>query len=122
MSSGKRVLIVDDEIAIRDAITIYLQQADIMVDTAENGIEALHLILSKPYDLIILDISMPYLNGLDLADTMKKEKRRIPILVITAREPAQQLWQEAGRLIKPFSLNDLQTAMDKIFRFQQNVV
>ncbi len=111
---ARRLLVVDDEMVIRDPITIYLEQLGYTVDHAENGVEALHLICSKTYDLVILDISMPYMNGHELSQALKDEGQTVPILIISAKVPSTPLHQEAGRLIKPFSLKALAQEIENI--------
>ena len=113
---AKKVLVVDDELAIRDAIVTYLSLKNISVDSAENGIEALHMLLSREYDLIILDISMPYMDGIELSQAMKDERKTIPILVISAKEIRTPLYQEVDCLVKPFSLKILQDKIETILK------
>ncbi len=111
---AKRLLVVDDEMIIRDPISLYLEELGYEVEHAENGVEALHLICSKDYDLVILDISMPYMNGHELSQALKDEGKNVPLLVISAKDPSTPLQQEAGRLIKPFSLKTLAREIESI--------
>lgn len=114
------ILIVDDEPSIRDAIVTYLSAHNYEVQCAENGIEALDLIKSNQYDLIILDIRMPYLDGFELSQSMKDESIEIPILVISAIKSSVKLYQEVDRLIKTFDLKSLKNKVDKILNTQKS--
>ena len=78
------VLVVDDEVEIRDAIEIYLASEDMKVFKAENGIEALNLLESNDIHLIIMDIMMPKMDG--VRATLKiRESRNIPIIMLSAK-------------------------------------
>lgn len=109
-----RILMVDDEAAIRQAVNWFLTDAGYRVDEAENGLEALDLVKAGPYDLIILDLKMPYLDGRQFLEAMREDHLRIPVLVISAIESGEKLYQEHGRLIKTFSLPQLKSQVEKI--------
>lgn len=81
---GCKVLIVDDEKEIRDAIEIYLRGEGIEVLKAKDGIEALKILEEKEVHLIILDIMMPRLDGIRTCMRIR-EKKNIPIVMLSAK-------------------------------------
>lgn len=78
------VLIVDDEEDIRNLIAIYLKSEGINVSTAKNGLDALEILTSKKIDLIILDIMMPHLDGIQTCIEIRREKN-MPIIMLSAK-------------------------------------
>lgn len=79
-----KVLVVDDEKEIRDAIEIYLRGEGMNVCKAENGIEALDILLENDINLIILDIMMPKLDGIKTCMKIR-ESKNIPIIMLSAK-------------------------------------
>lgn len=79
-----KILIVDDEILIRTVIKEYCENNNFKTDEASNGKEALKKILENHYDLLILDIMMPHMDGYTLLKELPKDKR-IPTIIISAR-------------------------------------
>jgi two-component system response regulator ResD len=80
-----KVLIVDDEEPLRSLVRLYLEPEGFQVGEAVNGREALLKIRQFEYDLIILDLMMPELDGWEVCRQVRKEKRDIPILMLTAK-------------------------------------
>ncbi|MBU3108758.1 response regulator transcription factor [Clostridium gasigenes] len=80
----ERILIVDDEKEIRDLIEIYLKSEGYKTIKAENGEEALDILKTEEVDLIVLDIMMPKLNGIE-ACLKIREEREMPIIMISAK-------------------------------------
>lgn len=78
------VLVVDDEVEIRDAIEIYVKSEEINVLKAENGLEALNVLEEQDVHLIILDIMMPQMDGIKATFTIR-ESRNIPIIMLSAK-------------------------------------
>lgn len=79
-----KILVVDDEDLIRSVIKEYCENSSYSVDEACNGAEAKKLLLNNKYDLLILDIMMPVMDGFSLLKEIPKEKR-IPTIVLSAR-------------------------------------
>ena len=79
-----RVLVVEDEQKVAEFIKKGLEENSYKVDTAHDGIIAKHLAFSNQYDLIILDIIIPKLNGIELAKELRVQKINTPILMLTA--------------------------------------
>ena len=81
----KRILIVDDDDEIRELLEFDVAQSGYFVDVAKDGIEGLDKALNNTYDLILLDVMMPKMNGFDVCKTIRKAKLAIPILMLTAK-------------------------------------
>ena len=108
------ILVVDDEEDIRAVLQARLETAGFQVQTASNGLDALERIRSDPPDLIILDIMLPDITGLDVCALVKRDRRlrRVPIILLTARSQVRDrlagvaLGADAY-LNKPFSADEL---------------
>jgi DNA-binding response OmpR family regulator len=85
--SAARILVVDDEAAIVQVVAIKLRNANLEVETAGDGAEALAMLRARPFDLVVTDLQMPELNGIELARAMSADAalRGIPVLMLTAR-------------------------------------
>lgn len=112
--SRNHVFIVDDEPNILELVKFNLEREGYRVTTAENGREALDRINASPPDLVILDIMLPGMDGLEVCRNMQNEERTrgIPIIMLTARaeEMDKVLGLELGAddyLTKPFSPREL---------------
>ena len=79
-----KILVVDDESLIRSVIREYLEDSHYEVEEAENGEAAFRKLLKNSYDLLILDIMMPEMDGFSLLKELPKEKH-IPTIVLSAR-------------------------------------
>ncbi len=106
-----RILVVDDELPIRRALSINLQARGYEVDVAENGAQALHLVGARRPDLILLDLGLPDLDGLDVVHGVRGWSS-IPIVVLSARgaETAKVAALDAGAddyITKPFGIDEL---------------
>jgi DNA-binding NtrC family response regulator len=109
MRGDLRLLVVDDEPVIRSALVKVLNDQGFHAEQAEDGVTAVKLIQSsaQPFDLLVTDIVMPGLNGLDLAEMMIAQSPRTKILIISAYAPPMALgMRQLPFLQKPF---DLQT-------------
>jgi two-component system, OmpR family, alkaline phosphatase synthesis response regulator PhoP len=95
-----RLLLVDDEPDLLDLLRYTLQQAGFDVETARDGAEALTLARTSPPELIVLDVMMPGMSGLEVCQAIRSDPgmREIPILMLTARsaEPDEMQGLEAG--------------------------
>lgn len=79
------ILVVDDSKTIRDILAYLLKLNNFRVDTANDGLEALEMIFSNKYDLVITDINMPRMDGYRLIESVREEKdyRFLPIIILT---------------------------------------
>lgn len=116
----KRILIADDEEGIRDMIKEYVSLDGFTVDEAADGEEALAMLAKTDYDLLLLDVMMPKLNGWKVLSKLR-ETSNIPVIMLTARgEEYDKLFGfELGAddyMIKPFSPKELLARMKAIIR------
>lgn len=106
------VLLVEDDIDLATTIVDYLEIESIDCDHASNGLMGLSLVQRNDYQMIILDINMPKMDGLTLCSTLRDQGVDTPILMLTARDSLENKLQgfEAGSddyLVKPFSIKEL---------------
>ena len=106
-----RILVVDDEKRMVDLVRLYLEREGFVVDEAFNGEQALDMISKTPYDLIILDLMLPVIDGWTVCKELRK-KYNTPVIMLTARgeEFDKVLGFELGAddyVIKPFSPREL---------------
>jgi DNA-binding response OmpR family regulator len=118
-----RVLIVDDEPAIVRLVRDYLERAGFEVSTAANGEDALHLFAREHPDLVILDLSLPVIDGLDVARAMRRAGD-VPIIMLTARteEADRVAGLELGAddyVTKPFSAREIVARVRAVLRRAQ---
>lgn len=114
------ILVVDDEERIRRLLKMYLEREDYQIEEAENGDEALEMALSKDYDLVILDIMMPGIDGVEVCKKLR-EKKATPVIMLTAKgEEANRVQGlEAGAddyIVKPFSPREVVLRVKAILR------
>ncbi len=81
---NKRVLVIDDDVAIRKSFALALEDADCQVDTAESGEEGVDKVSNTEYDLIFLDLKMPGINGVETLIRLRDDGHKMPIYIITA--------------------------------------
>ena len=117
----KKVLVVDDEESIRTLLQFNLQKEGYQVTLAEDGQKGLALALHEAFDFIILDVMLPYLDGMEITKKLRQEKVDSPILMLTAKDDAidRILGLEIGAddyLTKPFSPREVLARMKAIFR------
>jgi CheY-like chemotaxis protein len=115
--SGKRILLGDDDPAVRDSLKDVLVSEGYVVMPAENGQQALDLVGHLPIDLVLLDLNMPVKNGWDTYEQLTRDHPLIPIIIATAR-PNQlftALSAGAGALMeKPMDIPTLLRTMEKL--------
>ena len=112
-----RILIIDDEAAIRASVAGRLEAEGYSADSATNGRDGLRRALERDYDLVILDLVLPALDGLDVLRELQRERAKLPVLVVSARsDMATKLRAfEHGAcdyLLKPFALEELVAHVD----------
>jgi two-component system, OmpR family, KDP operon response regulator KdpE len=115
-----RILVVDDEAQIRTALARALDARDYQVDTASNGEEALDLAAVQPPDLVVLDLNMPVMGGLEVTRRIRSWSS-VPILVLSVRdeEPDKISALDLGAddyLTKPFGVGELLARVRALLR------
>ncbi len=81
---SKRILVIDDDLAIRKSFALALEDADCQVDTAESGEAGIDKVSNTEYDLIFLDLKMPGINGVETLIWLRDGGYKMPIYVVTA--------------------------------------
>ncbi|MBN2909733.1 response regulator transcription factor [Polycladomyces sp. WAk] len=120
MEKRERILIVDDEDRIRRLLTMYLEREGYQIEEAEDGETALAKALETDYDLIVLDLMLPGMDGVDVCRGIRK-KKATPIIMLTARgeEGNRVEGFEAGAddyVVKPFSPRELVHRVKAVLR------
>jgi two-component system, OmpR family, response regulator ResD len=120
MSKEAKILVVDDEERIRRLLKMYLERENYEVEDAENGEIALQMAVDNTYDLILLDIMMPGMDGIEVCQELRKSKAT-PIIMLTAKgEEANRVQGfEAGTddyIVKPFSPREVVLRVKALLR------
>ncbi len=116
-----KLLIVEDEPKTGDYLRLGLQEAGFTVDLARDGAGGLHQALTGDYDLLILDVMLPGLNGWQVLETLRRGGRELPILFLTARDEVEDRVKglELGAddyLVKPFAFSELLARVRTLLR------
>ncbi len=118
-----RVLVVEDEPDIRDLVVLHLEREGFRVRTARSGAEALKQVKAAPPDLIVLDLMLPELNGLEVCRRLRQDRSTtsIPVIMLTARgdETDRVVGLELGAddyVSKPFSPKELVARVKAVLR------
>lgn len=118
-----RILIVEDEIDLLEAIAEGLRIDGYAVDTSDDGLEGLELCLVNDYDLIILDLNLPNIDGLDILKNIRSNDKLTKILILTARSSIEDRVKglDLGAndyLIKPFHFDELEARIRCLLRIK----
>ncbi len=116
-----RLLVVEDEAAIRAQLLDFLSKQGYAVDEASDGKEGLFFAKEYDYDLAIIDIGLPEMNGIELIRSARAEGKQYPMLILTARGNWQDKVEglEAGAddyLVKPFHNEELRARVNALIR------
>jgi two-component system, OmpR family, alkaline phosphatase synthesis response regulator PhoP len=121
MSDSARILVVDDEAHLADGIRENLEAEGYETEVAHDGLQGLEKIRAAHYDLVVLDVMMPKMDGLRLCEEIRREGRQTPVLFLTVKgEPEDRIrGLESGGddyLTKPFHLQELLLRVAAILR------
>jgi two-component system OmpR family response regulator len=121
MSQQPKVLVIDDEPGVRELISEALSISEITAVQAADGLEALSFLRRERFDLLILDVNMPKLDGLALLEKLRTEGMSVPVLMLSARADKADINQglRTGAddyLTKPFSIEELVLRVKAIMR------
>ena len=116
-----RLLIVEDEVLLAAQVDKFLRDQDFVVDVASDGEEGLYYSREYDYDAAVIDLGLPKLTGIELIRTLRRERNKMPVLILTARSD----WRdkvtglEAGAddyLTKPFHMEELLARLKVLIR------
>jgi two-component system, OmpR family, response regulator len=115
------LLVVDDEPFLRDAVAASLRFLGFEVTTADSGIGALRLAMSRPFDLVVMDVMLPDTDGFEVVRRLRGEGSRVPVIFLTARDTQDD--KVTGLtlggddyLTKPFGLEELAARIRSVLR------
>lgn len=116
-----RILVVEDETKVGCFIKRALEEESYAVDLCEDGLQGLDMALSGTYDLIVIDLMLPGLPGLEVLTRLRKEKIHTPVLILTAQSKVDQRVKglDAGAddyLTKPFAIDELLARVRALLR------
>ena len=120
-----RVLVVEDNRDICANIATYLEKHDYILDFAYDGISAMHLALTNPYHVIVLDVMLPGMDGLTFCHRLRQDaNNETPVLMLTARDKLDDKLSgfAAGTddyMVKPFALQELHVRIQALYRRSQ---
>jgi DNA-binding response OmpR family regulator len=114
-----RILCVDDEQSVQDLVSTHLMLQGFEVRTAANGKEAIKCLESESFDLLLLDIEMPKMNGLEVLRCMKIRHIDVHPIMLTGADDLQALnecarWGANDYLPKPYNFHELMDSIDRV--------
>jgi DNA-binding response OmpR family regulator len=120
-TSNRRILVIEDDRDLGELVRIHFEDMGVRVDVAHDGRAGLARALEGRHDLVVLDLTLPSMDGLDICRELRRRKAETPILMLTARssEPDRVLGLELGAddyLTKPFSIRELVARARAIWR------
>ena len=116
------ILLIEDNRGISEMVGEFLERRGYGVDYAADGVTGLHLAEANSYDVIVLDLMLPGMDGLDLCRTLRSEaKKATPVLMLTARDTLEDklIGLDAGAddyLVKPFEIRELEARVRALIR------
>ncbi|BBT19300.1 DNA-binding response regulator [Metapseudomonas otitidis] len=116
-----RLLLVEDDPALGEGVRTGLRQEGYTIDWLQDGASALHALQTEEFDLVVLDLGLPRLNGIELLKRLRGGGATLPVLILTARDATEDriAGLDAGAddyLVKPFDLNELKARLRALLR------
>ena len=126
-NQAMKMLLIEDDQLIADFIKKGMKEAGFTVDHAHDGLEGLDSALNDSYDIAIIDLMLPKLDGLSVITQLREKKINLPIIILSARRTVDERisgLQSGGDdyLTKPFSFSELQARVEALLRRSSNVV
>ena len=120
-----RILVIEDEVNLNDIIVKKLKLEHYGVDTCFDGKEALEYILSTEYDVIIMDVMLPKMNGFEILKRMRSKNIKTPVLLLTAKDSIEDRVEglDSGAddyLVRPFAFDELLARIRVLLRRTSN--
>lgn len=121
MSSLMRILVVEDETKTADYLKKGLSESGHVVDVVHHGEDGLHLAMTEPFDLLVLDIQLPGRDGWSILHSLRRAGRQLPVLILTASDKVEERVKglDLGAddyLVKPFAFSELLARVRSILR------
>ena len=122
-----RVLLVEDNRSLSKWIAKALRHSGMAVDCMYDGVQADHVLLTQTYDVVLLDLSLPRMDGIMVLRQLRARESRVPVLVLTVRSGIEErvIGLDAGAddyLAKPFDLSELEARIRALVRRAQGSV
>lgn len=119
MAEKRKILVVDDEDALRTVLSAELNSEGYDVGTAADGMEALTELRKSPYDLVLLDIKMPNMNGFEVLKVIKEQYAGTKVIMLTGFADLKNAIESKKLgaedfVSKPYDLVDLLTTIDRV--------
>ncbi len=116
-----RLLLVEDDAKIAQFVVNGLKEAGFAVDHAANGEDGLHLALTEPYDIAVVDLMLPGLDGLSLIEEVRRNNINLPVLILSAKRSVDDRVKglKTGSddyLVKPFAFSELLARVQALIR------
>lgn len=116
-----RLLLVEDDVALGEGVRTGLRVEGYTVDWLQDGVSAVHALLSETFDLLVLDLGLPRLGGIQVLQQLRSSGSSLPVLILTARDDTDDriAGLDAGAddyLVKPFDLNELKARLRALLR------
>lgn len=124
MSQRHSILVVDDELLIRDLLYDFFKDHGWDISIAENGEKALEVMESKNIDLVLSDVKMPEMDGLDLSRKLRESYPKIPVVLMTGYPSVDSVIDALRNkvvdyIVKPFNINQLYKAVESQLREEE---
>ena len=111
----KAILLIDDERVMRDGLSYMLSQSGYQIRTASDGSEGLELFAEGGIDLVLLDLSLPGMPGVEVLQQLKQQDSTVPVIILTGFAPDDPLLAHAAEIVfKPFRLEELLTVVNRV--------
>ncbi len=116
-----RLLLIEDDRKIATFIEKGLKESSFSVDVAHDGLEGLALAMTEPYDVAVIDIMLPGLDGLSIIERMRNRDVSVPVLILSAKQSVDDRVQGLQRggddyMVKPFSFSELLARVQALIR------
>ncbi len=116
-----KILVVEDDLMLREAVVAVLKEGEYLIEQTGTGDEGLYLAEGGVYDLLIIDIMLPEINGLDIVKRLRSKGNAVPILLLTAKDSVEDrvIGLNSGAddyLVKPFAVPELLARVKALLR------